>query len=406
MTVQNQDQALSQSERIFYSTIKADATKEHYKFYLKKYQAMYGYESMDQLLTKDSREIENQIIDCIMTLKDKNMKNAAISNYVKPVMKFCKLNRVVLNSDIINVHMPRRTKSNKTGAYTHEQIQQMIAAADKRISCVIHLLSSSGIRIGALPLLSFGNLEETKTGLYRITVYEGEEEQYITFCSPECKQAIIEYRQYRERYGEVITKHSPVIREQFDKRDQFSIQHPRRITEKALIVNLTVLLESVGIRNKVQLAEGQKPATVRSDIPVCNGFRRFFSSQCVNSDLNSEKRFLLEGHNLKFNDNSYVHVTDQLEKEYTKAIPNLTINQENKLKMQVKQLEENQDEISLMRLEQSKMLEIITKLQKESKERERDRIGRIISEQNLPEEVMKSVYEERQKANPGPWNIE
>ena len=31
-------------------------------------------------------------------------------------------------------------------------------------------------------------------------------------------------------------------------------------------------------------------------------------------------------------------------------------------------------EISLMRLEQSKMLEIITKLQKESKERERDRI--------------------------------
>jgi len=59
-----------------------------------------------------------------------------------------------------------------------------------------------------------------------------------------------------------------------------------------------------------------------------------------------------------------------------------------------------------MRLEQSKMLEIITKLQKESKERERDRIGRIISEQNLPEEVMKSVYEERQKANPGPWNIE
>ena len=60
-----------------------------------------------------------------------------------------------------------------------------------------------------------------------------------------------------------------------------------------------------------------------------------FLSQCVNSDLNSEKRFLLEGHNLKFNDNSDVHVTDQLEKEYTKAIPNLTINQENKLKMQV-----------------------------------------------------------------------
>ena len=118
---------------------------------------------------------------------------------------------------------------------------------------------------------------------------------------------------YRERYGEVITKSSPLIREQFDKRDSLSIKHPRRITEKALIVNLTVLLESVGIRTRVALQEGQKPATVRSEVPICNGFRRFFTSQCVNSDLNSEKRFLLEGHNLKFNDNSYVHVSDQLE---------------------------------------------------------------------------------------------
>ena len=102
----------------------------------------------------------------------------------------------------------------------------------------------------------------------------------MTFCSPECKQAIIEYRQYRERYGEVITKHSPVIREQFDKRNPFSIQHPRRITEKALIVNLTVLLESVGIRKKGKLAEGQKPATVRSDIPVSNGFRCLLVTMC------------------------------------------------------------------------------------------------------------------------------
>jgi hypothetical protein len=107
--------------------------------------------------------------------------------------------------------------------------------------------------------LSFGDLEETETGLYKITVYQGEPEEYITFCTPEAKQAIIEYRQYRERYGEVITKNCPLIREQFDKRDMFSIQHPRRITEKAVIVNLTVLSESVGIRNKVQLAKGQKP---------------------------------------------------------------------------------------------------------------------------------------------------
>ena len=209
--------------------------------------------------------------------------------------------------------MPRRTRTKKTGAYTDEQIQSLITAADPRMRCVVLLLASTGMRIGAVPSLTFANLEETKSGLNKITIYEGEEEEYITFCTPEAKQAVNDYREYRERYGEVITKSSPLIREQFDKRDSLSIKHPRRITEKALIVNLTVLLESVGIRTRVALQEGQKPATVRSEVPICNGFRRFFTSQCVNSDLNSEKRFLLEGHNLKFNDNSYVHVSDQLE---------------------------------------------------------------------------------------------
>jgi hypothetical protein len=172
----SQIQTQTQAERIFYSTIKADATKEHYQFYLKKYQQMYDYDSIDQLLAKSTPDIENEIIDCIMKLKDKGMKNAAISNYVKPVLKFCKVNRVNLNSDIINIHMPRRTKT-KTGAYEHSQIQKLLEQADKRISCVILLLSSTGMRIGAFPSLSFGNLEETKSGLYKITIYGGEDKE-------------------------------------------------------------------------------------------------------------------------------------------------------------------------------------------------------------------------------------
>ena len=70
---------------------------------------MYGYKIIDQFLVKDPKDIENQIRDCIMTLKEKGMKNAAIANYVKPVMKLCKVNRVMLNSDYINTH----AKTNK-----------------------------------------------------------------------------------------------------------------------------------------------------------------------------------------------------------------------------------------------------------------------------------------------------
>jgi hypothetical protein len=77
-----------------------------------------------------------------MTLKEKGMKNAAISNYVKPVMKFCKVNRINLNSDIINIHMPRRTKTETTGAYSHliKEFLVLFYCCQRLVSESVHYL--------------------------------------------------------------------------------------------------------------------------------------------------------------------------------------------------------------------------------------------------------------------------
>lgn len=341
---------ITQAERLFNSTIKSEATGRLYNLFLQKYLKMHHYQSPDQILAKQPQEIENEIVDCIITLKGKGMKRQAIRNYYNPVIKFCRANRVRLNSDIYNDHLPKRTKSKNT-KYSHEQIQRLLNTADLRMRMVILLLSSTGVRIDALPSMTFANLEETDSGLYKIVVYQGEEEEYVTFCTPEAKQAVTEYREYREIYGEIITNKSPLIREQFDKRDTFSAQHPKHITKNLLTVTLTSLLEAEGIRTRVKLVDGQKAASNRSEVPLCNGFRRFFSSACVNSKLTPEKRWLLEGHNLKANDDSYVHVIETLEQEYLQAVPFLTINQENRLKEEVKQLIEKQDDITLLKLE-------------------------------------------------------
>ena len=47
--------------------------------------------------------------------------------------------------------------------------------------------------------------------------------------------------------------HHPLVREQFDRRDQFAIGHPRRVKEPALAGKITELAEAAGIRTKVQL---------------------------------------------------------------------------------------------------------------------------------------------------------
>jgi hypothetical protein len=70
------------------------------------------------------------------------------------------------------------------------------------------------------------NIEKVSTdsglAIYKITVYEGFKEEYITFTTPECSIAIDNYLNMRERYGEKLIQDSYLIREQFDVRDPFT----------------------------------------------------------------------------------------------------------------------------------------------------------------------------------------
>ncbi len=207
---------------------------------------------------------------------------------------------------------------------------------------VILLASSCGLRVGAIPGLSVGSLEEVKD-LYRITIYENEPEEYIVYCTNECRKAIDSYLDMRRRYGEVIDKKfstAPLIREQFDKRDQFSIANPRRIKEDVLMKKLTEMAEAAGLRIWTHLQEGQKPGSQVKDIPICNGFRRFYSSALVNSGLITEKRWLLEGHSLHGNDASYVHIDpNDLLEQFEKAHDNLVIEPSMRMTRKIERLE-------------------------------------------------------------------
>lgn len=351
-----------QSERLFLNSVSSSYTRHSYRIYLQKYLQIVGYHDLTELLSRDHKQVENEIIEFIITFKEKGMKYSTIINYIKPVISFCKINDIMLNTKKINRFMPPKIRSKKTTAYTHEQIQRLLDIADERMRAVILLLSSTGSRIGSLPGLNVGNLEEVND-LYKITIYENEPEEYTVFCTNEARTSGIEpYLRMRERYGEIITNVSPLVREQFDKRDPFAIAHPRRVKEPLLARKLTDVAEAAGLRTRVSLEEGQKAASVRKEVPVCNGYRRFYSTQLVNSDLQTEKRWLLEGHNLKANDSSYVKVTnDDLLSQFMKAHDNLLISQEKKLRQRVQKLEVEKSQIEALALELEKVKRAIKK---------------------------------------------
>jgi hypothetical protein len=62
--------------------------------------------NVSDLLDKDHKEIESQIIEFIIASKEKGMKRGAISNYVSPVLSFCKINDIMVNTTKINKFMP------------------------------------------------------------------------------------------------------------------------------------------------------------------------------------------------------------------------------------------------------------------------------------------------------------
>ena len=103
--------------------------------------------------------------------------------------------------------------------YTREEIKVMLKTAnDIRSKIIILLMSSSGMRHGALPLLKIKDLIKIeKYNLYQITVYQkSRKHNYKTFCTPECTSLIDSYLNYRKHTGEILKAESPLLRKQFD----------------------------------------------------------------------------------------------------------------------------------------------------------------------------------------------
>ena len=274
-----------ESVELFLKSCRSRETRNIYKISFQKYIDFMG--DNDLFCQNNPRLVEAKIIEFIISLRDEGKSHAAILNYLNAVKGFYKINDVMLNSHKIDKFMPEQIKVKKDRAYTHEEISKVLDVADERMRVVILLLASSGIRLGAIPIIRLRNLEDN-----RLTVYENTREEYITFITPECKKAIDFYLDMRSRYGEKLADSSYLIREQFDIRDQFAIRNPKQVTHKLIQWKLMSLAEKCGIRKR-----GSDKSS-RQDITIAHGFRKFFTTQLVNSKVNPEIREMLLGHKI------------------------------------------------------------------------------------------------------------
>ncbi|MGB8934258.1 MAG: site-specific integrase [Candidatus Nitrosopolaris sp.] len=106
--------------------------------------------------------------------------------------------------------------TNSYRSYTKEEIKKLLSIADPRDRCIILLMASSGIRVGAIQTLKVKSVKRLEGEVGIVTVYpESKDSVYGTLVTPEFLTSLDEYLKFRKSQGEKITGESWLIRDKF-----------------------------------------------------------------------------------------------------------------------------------------------------------------------------------------------
>jgi hypothetical protein len=69
MQSQPQPKTQSRDEKLFFNSLSSEFRKTNYKLYLDKYFRVLGYKDLNELLAKQPKDFENDLIDFIISLR-------------------------------------------------------------------------------------------------------------------------------------------------------------------------------------------------------------------------------------------------------------------------------------------------------------------------------------------------
>ena len=279
-------------------------------------------------------------------VEKKEITAGTLHNYIKTLKMFCEVTDIVIPWKKITRGLPKGRMYADDRAPTLEEIHKIIEYPDRRIKPIIYTMASSGIRVGAWDYLKWNhispiNSREGQLLAAKINVYAGEDDEYTTFITPEAYLSLEFWINYRSACGEHVTKDSWVMRDLWN-----ATKLPKK--EEKGKINEPMKLQSIGIKRLVERALwAQGVRTVleggnkRHEFQTDHGYRKWYKTQCELAGMKSINIEKLMGHSLGMSTNGYYHATsDEILKDYLKAVPFLTISSENRLQKQMEDVME------------------------------------------------------------------
>ena len=386
--------------KLWIDGLRSNRTKTAYIIHLSLFCKFYNT-NPDELVRLKLEQLKDMVIKYVLYLKKKSKNTAekpirgetsvnSIKTYLTGIKSFLEYHEISLPWKKIASYYPEEV-TNDYRSNTKQEISKLLSMADLRDRCIILLMASSGIRVGAIPSLTIKSLKKLEEGLGLLTVYgESKKSRYVTLVTPECMASIEEYLDLRRKRGEELTEKSYLIRDKYaiySKR----INSPIILRESTINVQIRQLIRNVGL--------------AFNELQPDHAARKFFNTALVNSKVNGKFKELMMGHNVKLDEFYYDENSDESRKqimlEYMKAVDALTINDEYRLRKQIANYEDKlkdapnveqlQEQLANKIIEQDSIKKTVEKLQREKELQDKQmKAMRNMVDQILDEMMMKT----------------
>jgi len=317
--------------------------------------------SFANLAKKDIKITKSIIKSYIKEIKKEvetgNLSPNTVTNRIKPIKALLTANEIDVSWKLINKMFPREVKS-EDRAYTREEIQQMLEhCTDVIDKLIILMFSSAGFRLEAWNYFCWKDvvvfLDEEQYKGAALRVYRGDPEEYWTFITPEaCKILMLYKEEWKSRFMRYPNDDDPLIAS-----TRFDVPH--RLRQKGIRARVNKIVIKMGLRS--QLKKGVR----RYEVKLDHGFRKYFNTMLRRAKVAYLDKEDMMGHKVGLEKHYERYQEEDFERfpEYQKAIPFLTVSDDERIRLENEKLRKEKSKLSGSEFKnQSKQLE---KLEKE-----------------------------------------
>ncbi len=357
---------------LFMQGIKAKYTQEKYTRTLRQILCQYfeeilegDFEERVAQLVKHGREDQEWTRDLLLNLSRKLRERTTLpkddpdylnpttfGNYFKPIKKLFDMNDIVMPWKRLYATYPELDNIQESRGWSREEISMMLKhARDPMEQALVLVLSSSGARIGGIDLnwedlvpiyRVNGNLvldpgaEACEVACAMLQVYRGSAANYMAFITPEAYESL-------KVYGLTWADH---MGRQPGPKDPIFLAI-RGIPKRASMQSVKKRLDRIVTHAKLRPPNTGKSR--RHNVPLTNGFRRFYNKTCKEA-LSSDsplasliKKEFMMGHKgmISLDQNYFKTSVLELAQEYLAVVPDLTVSDATRLKQSTRRMSEN-----------------------------------------------------------------